>query len=264
MNVRQLDSLGFFPAAQATRLIQLVREPRWDFLFDEDDANGLRVDRRGLVAGLRDWQDSDETSSVYTGDALKPFENGFGDENGLYDRLPARYKAKNAPFDSLDELFMVAGVSDAFMAAFGDKLTVYPDVQATINVNTDDLQQLLVNALLMSSPPGVPQPAIADPAFPGKLQAALALARPLPFMSITPRGFASALQALGVKVDPLYLQAQNVDTRSPFGDRSSTFRIRAEGIAGQVHKTVEAVVTFDRRAGPLAQDTGRLLHWHEE
>lgn len=264
INIRQLDSLGFFPVAQATRLVQLIGDPGYDFLFDEDDANGLRVDRRGVVAGLRDWQDIDETGSVFSGDALKPFESSFGDENGLYDRLPDRLKAKNAPFDSHAELYMVAGVSDAFMAAFGDRLTVYPDVQATINVNTDDPRQLLVNALLMSTPPGVPQPALADPAFLPKLQAALALARPLPFMSMTPRAFATALQALGVKVDPLYLQSRNVDTRSPFGDRSSTFRIRAEGIAGEVHKKIEAVVTFDRRAGPLALDQGRLLHWHEE
>ncbi len=264
VNLRQFDGIGAFPSAQTTRLAQLVRDAKWDFLFDEDDANGLRISRRELFGAIRDWQDLDETSSIYTGDPAKPFEAGFSDENYAYDRLPARYKAKNAPFDSQDELYLVAGVSDAFMGAFGDKLTVYPDVGAGINVNTDDPQQLLVNALLMSDPPGVAQPALADPAFLTTLQAALALVRPLPFMSISPQQFASALQALGVKVQPLYLQAVNTDRRSPFGDRSSTFRIRAVGVAGDVRSTIEAVVTFDRRAEGLAQDQGRLLHWHEE
>ena len=61
-----------------------------------------------------------------------------------------------------------------------------------------------------------------------------------------------------------YLSATIDPGRNPFGDRSSTFRIRAVGVAGDVQKTIDAVVTFDRRAEGLAQDQGRLLHWREE
>ena len=160
---------------------------------------------------------------------------------------------------------MVAGVTDAFMAAFGDKLTVYLDKSATINVNTTDPVQLLVNALVMSDPQGVPQPALMDPAFLGKLQATLALLRPLPFLSITPQQFAGALAALGLKILPIFTQASTGGQQNPFGDRSTTFHIRATGTAGDVRKTIDAIVTFDsRRAEGLAQDQGRLLHWREE
>jgi general secretion pathway protein K len=262
INLRQFAGLAYQQFGQALRLAQLVKDPRWDFLFDEDDANGLRVGRKETFGAIKDWVDEDEMGDVFTGDPTKPFENGYGDENALYDRLPDRYKAKNAPFDSLDEVYMVAGITDAFMAAFGDKLTVYPDASATINVNTDDPQQLLVNALLMSDPPGVPQPAILDPAFLGKLQATLALLRPLPFLSITPQQFAGALTALGVKIDVAYTQPSN--PKNLFSDRSATFHVRAVGVAGEVKKTIDAVVTFDRRAEGLAQDQGRLLHWREE
>jgi len=31
-----------------------------------------------------------------------------------------------------------------------------------------------------------------------------------------------------------------------------------------VRKSLDAVVTFDNRAGALAQDAGKLLHWSEE
>jgi general secretion pathway protein K len=150
------------------------------------------------------------------------------------------------------------------MGAFGDQLTVYPDVNATINVNTSDPEQILVNALLMSAPPGVPQAPLLDPAFSQKLDMALRLARPLPFMTITVQQFATVLQALGVKLQPIYLQAQNTDTRSPFGNKSSTFTIRATGRAGSVEKTIDAVVTMDDRAGQLQADLGRLLHWRED
>ncbi len=264
INMRQFAGVGVQPFAQAVRLAELVRDPGYDFLFDRDDANGIRVSRKDLFGAIKDWEDEDETSDAFTGNPARPFENGFGDENGVYDRLTDRYKAKNAPFDSLDELFMVSGVSDAFMAAFGDRLTVYPDVNATINVNTDDPQQLMMNTLLMADPPGAPQAVMLDPVFLEKLRAALALARPLPFMSITPQQFATVLQALGVKVQATMLQAVNTDARSPFGDRSSTFHIHAVGVAGDVRKALDAVVTFDSRAGALAQDVGRLLHWREE
>ena len=264
INLRQFDGTQRFPVAQAMRLAQLIRDPKWDFLFDEEDANGWRVSRKDLFGAVKDWEDVDEMSSGFTGDALKPFEAGFGDENYLYDRLSDRYKAKNNPFDSLDELYMVGGVSDAFMAAFGDKLTIYPDVNATINVNTDDPVQLFVNALVMSDPPGLPQPATLDPTFLSKLQAALALAKPMPFMTISPQQFAAMLQALGVKVHADFLATSTDPGRNPFGDRSSTFHIRAVGVAGDVQKTIDAVVTFDRRAEGLAQDQGRLLHWREE
>ncbi|HVI75624.1 MAG TPA: hypothetical protein VM683_11630 [Anaeromyxobacteraceae bacterium] len=262
INLRQFAGLAYQQFGQALRLAQLVKDPRWDFLFDEDDANGLRVARKETFGAIKDWEDEDETGDVFTGDPAKPFENGYGDENSLYDRLPDRYKAKNAPFDSLDEAYMVAGITDAFMAAFGDKLTVYPDASATINVNTDDPQQLLVNTLLMSDPPGVPQPAVLDPAFLGKLQSTLALLRPLPFLSITPQQFANALGALGVKVNVAYTQPNN--PKNLFSDRSATFHVRAVGVAGEVKKTIDAVVTFDRRAEGLALDQGRLLHWREE
>ena len=265
INLRQFTGFNYQQFAQGMRLAQLVRDPRWDFLFDEDDANGFRVGRKELFGAIKDWEDEDETGDVFTGAPLKPFENGFGDENALYDRLADRYKAKNAPFDSLDELFMVAGVTDAFMAAFGDKLTVYPDPSATINVNTTDPQQLLVNALVMSDPQGVPQAALMDPAFLGKLQATLTLLRPLPFLSITPQQFAGALSALGLKIHPDFTQASTGGVKNPFGDRSTTFHIRATGTAGDVRKTLDAIVTFDsRRAEGLAQDQGRLLHWREE
>lgn len=262
VNVRQFEGVRPFPWAQAVRLAELIQEPRWDFLFDRDDANGLRVSRKELFANLKDWMDLDETGSSFTGNPYQPFESTYGDENALYDRLTDRYKAKNAAFDSIDELYMVAGISDAFMAAFGDRLTVYPAASATINVNTDDPRELLVNVIVMGG--GVLQPVMADPAFVDKLRQALALARPFPFLSITPVQFAQVLQSLGVKVAPEYVAAANTGVTSAFGQRSTTFRIRATGQVGEVKRAVDEVVIFDRRALGLEQDLGRVIHWHEE
>ena len=133
----QLDSgaMGGLLGAQVKGLWQLVCDPRWDPLFDREDANGTRVSRQDLLMHLHDWTDENEETSALVASfpgpacmmevARTPFEAGFGDEDFPYDRGEDRYRAKNARFDSLDELHLVAGVSDAFMAAFGERLTVY-------------------------------------------------------------------------------------------------------------------------------------------
>ena len=264
VNVAQLAGLSTVAAPQLQRFLLAVREPRYDVLFDREDENGNRFTRRDLAVNLKDWVDEDSTTSTIGLNPAAPFENGFGDENQIYDRGDDRYYAKNARFDSLDELYLVGGVSDAFMVAFGDHLTVYPDVNATTNINTADPQQMMVNVLLMSDPPGIAQAPVLDPAFPAKLNAALALARPLPFMTLGVAQFAGILQALGIRVQSAFLTAQPGDPRNPFGTQSSTFTIHATGRAGGLEKTLEAVVTLDARAGPLSNDLGRLIHWREE
>jgi general secretion pathway protein K len=266
INVSQFAGLTTtnLPAAQLLRLDQLLRDPVYDVLFDREDANGVRVSRKDLVIGLKDWVDEDETASALSGNVATPFEEGFGDENLLTSRGSDPYKVKNARFDSLDELYLVPGVSDAFMAVFGDKLTVYPGVNQAIDINTNDPAQLLVNVLAMSDPPGVPQPPLLDPAFPESLQAAIALLRPLPFMPLKVKDFASALTTLGIKVSSVYTQANSPN--AAFTDRPpTTFRIRATGRVGAVEKTIDAVVSFDANtAGAQASDLGRLIHWREE
>ena len=264
VNVAQLAGLSTEAGPQLQRLLLAVRDPRYDVLFDKEDDLGNRLSRQDVAVALRDWVDEDATTSTLGLNPLVPFEKGFGDENQYYDRGEDRYRAKNDRFDSLDELHLVAGIGDAFMGAFGDQLTVYPSKSAKINVNTTDPEQILVNALLMSSPPGVPQPPLLDPAFAQKLSMALRLVRPLPFMTITVQQFATVLQALGLKLQPVYVQAQNTDARSPFGNTSSTFTIRATGRAGGVERTIDAVVMMDDRAGQLQSDLGRLIHWRED
>ncbi len=264
IDVPQLAGIGNLPGAQLLRFLEMVKDPRWDFLFDRDDENGNRFGRKDVAIDLKDWVDEDEVTSGLSNNLLMPFEAAFGDENYIYDRGPDRYRAKNARFDSLDELFLVGGVSDAFFAAFGDRLTVYPDVNAPVNVNTTDPTETMINVLAMAQPPGLLQPAMLDPDFPKKLELALRQVRPVPFLSLSVQQFAQVLTALGVSVQPVYLQAVNTDARGAFGSRSSTFHVRATGTAGSVSRTLDVVVTFDSRAGPLAGDLGRVLHWREE
>jgi general secretion pathway protein K len=261
----QLDALaqGGLLGAQLATFLALVADRRWDPLFEREDAHGVKRSRTELAADLKDWVDDDQQQSAVTGLIDRPFENSFGDENYLYDRGPERYKAKNARFDSLEELFMVAGFSDLHMAAFGDRITVYPARGSQMNVNAQDAAELLRNARIMADPPL--QPIFSDPTFPDRLFEAVKLVRVGGLLTMTPLQFAGVLESLGVGVHPDYSQVKNTDRRGAFTDRSSVFRIRGQGSAGTVVKNVEAVVSFDPgQARDDASDLGRVIHWREE
>ena len=73
---------------QVQGLYQLVCDPRWDPLFEREDANGTRTSRQDLIVHLRDWIDDDKVSSSlvasFPGTAClmepadRPFEPGSG------------------------------------------------------------------------------------------------------------------------------------------------------------------------------------------
>jgi general secretion pathway protein K len=262
----QFDALdsGGLQGARLEALLALVGDRRWDFLFEREDAGGQKTSRTDLAVHLKDWIDADTAQSSVTGLMDRPFEAGFGDENFAYDRGPDRYKAKNARFDSLDELFLVTGVSDALMSAFGDRLTVYLGQNSKMNVNAENPDELVRNARIMAGT-AAQHPALSDPTFAARLQKAVRELSQGGFLSISPYQFAQVLDQLGLAVNPSYLQATNTDQRGGFTDRSRVFRVRGVATVGAVEKSIEAVVTFDPdQAREQAAQLGRLLHWREE
>jgi general secretion pathway protein K len=158
---------------------------------------------------------------------------------------------------------MVTGVSDAFMAAFGDRLTVYVGQNVGMNVNAGDADELVRNAQIMADPPL--QPLLSDPTFPERLQKAVRELDMGGLLSLSPYQFAQLLETMGLTVRASYQQAANIDKRGGFTDRSQVFRVRGVATAGSVEKVVEAVVTFEpTQAREQAGQLGRLLHWREE
>jgi general secretion pathway protein K len=253
-------------AADMQALYQLVCDPRWDALFDREDEHGLRVTRQDLLVYLHDWVDDNSESSAHasafppggcamlTAPGQNPFERGFQDENFPYDRGEDRYRAKNARMDSLAELHLVAGVTDAFMGAFGEAITVYLPRDAKRNVNEIDPAGLLLNAKLSAA--SQDEAALYDPEFLARLQQ-LVLEKTFGVMSMSAKDWADVVTTAGVTVKP--------NLESYFTDRSSAFRLRSVGRAGDVAKTLDVVVWFDKvQAGLPVTTPGRLVHWREE
>lgn len=255
INVQRLAySLAGGPFATWVQLLAMMNDPKYDFIFDGGNRHSDRVERNDVILALKDWIDEDETGSTLDpSNITNPFAGGFGDENGPYSRYRPRYKAKNARFDTLDELYMVHGVGDAFMAAFGDRLTVYPDVNGKLNVNTNDPVQMLVNILTAAENPN--DPAILDPLRLQMVMEQIQMVRMFNFIGLSVQQFVAILQANGIRVKPVITanSAQNVF----LGDRSSTFRIVATGEVGDVKRTITAVVRYD-------EGLGQVLYWNEQ
>jgi general secretion pathway protein K len=250
---------------------QLVCDSRWDPLFDREDAQGNRTTREDLLVRLRDWVDENERTSELavaggTGATCglvvgqPPFADAFGDENQPYDRGDERYRAKNARMDSLDELYLVAGIGDAFMAAFRDQLTVYLPRDAKRNVNVLERQRLLELARVIADQPL--NPMFQDPAFADRLMKAVMERTLGGLLSMTPKEFGALVDLAGVKTNGNLLGSGPND---PLTDRSTTFRIRSRATAGAVTTGIDAVVRLEQQqpGQPLAAP-GRLVHWREE
>jgi general secretion pathway protein K len=256
LNVNKLNALQLTSQAAVARLLDLLADKRFEFVFDREDANRVKVTPQDVVIAMRDWIDEDDTQSALnlTGQG-DPFSKGFSDENSLYDRYIPRYKAKNAVMDTLDELYMVNGVSDRFMAAFKDRLTVYTDINSKLNINTDDPLLLRVAILAMADPAKAPAQ-LADPYFMEDLIRRIRAARVMPGMGMSVNDFASLLQLAGVPVNPLI--KANVQGNRFVSDKTSTYSIKSVGEAGSVQKTIEAVIRMDD------QGLGRLVYWRED
>jgi general secretion pathway protein K len=256
INVQGLDGLSGAPLATLIQLRAMMSDPKYDFIFNEEDANRDRVSRDDVILAMKDWIDIDETGSALDPtNPANPFANGFSDENAAYSRYEPRYKAKNGRFDSLEELYMVRGVNDRFMAAFGDRLTVWPDLASKLNINTNDPMQMLTNILIAAANPN--DPALRDPRLLQTILQDIQLRKMFSFFGMSAQDFVSILQANRIKVAPAIDPRQNGNASNYFGSTSDTFRITATGRVGRIEKKVTAVVRYDDMLG-------KMLYWKED
>ncbi|WP_426750724.1 general secretion pathway protein GspK [Myxococcus sp. Y35] len=255
LNVHRLIAGAGDARPTALRLMDLMSDPRFEFLWERDDANKVRSTPQDVLLALKDWADDDKTGSAFNPvDPVNPLPGGFSDEGAAYSRYEPSYQPKNARFDSVDELYRVHGVNDQFMAAFKDRLTVFPDINRRPNINTDD-PVMMGLAIMSVADQTRPDPRLRDPVFLNELIERVRAARMFSFFGMSVQDFVAVVEAAGILVDPAV--KSNVAGNRLVGDKSQTFTIKSVGDAGSVQKTLTAVIRLD--------DTlGRLLYWREE
>jgi general secretion pathway protein K len=134
----------------AKELAGLMYGLQYDALFDQRDAQGQFHDRLTTCAAIVDWADTDEDAFNCDFTQQQTASASKGVEDAYYQLQTPPYRRKNAPYDSLEELHLVNGVTDDFWANFVDPdpsnpkkrvLTVWG--QGAVNVNTANAQTLL-------------------------------------------------------------------------------------------------------------------------
>ena len=132
----------------AGHLLGLFAPVDYNSLFELPDGDKQFSDRATICGAIVDWADSDET--LYPCNLQSSGPASGGSEDNFYQTIGLDYRRKNAPYDSLQELRLVRGMSDELWSAFVDPepndpgkrlMTVWG--QDKINVNSANAQTLL-------------------------------------------------------------------------------------------------------------------------
>ncbi len=257
INLNRLNHTGPTGMAAMQHAMALFADRRFDFLYEQPDANDVKMSAHDMIIAFHDWIDDRDTQAQLNlqGAGVDPFPDGFGDENRNYTGYPNRYRAKNAPFDTLDELYQVDGVSDLWMAAFRDRVTVYPDKNKPVNINTNDPIQQYANIAIVAANPNDPK--LQNPVVIETILKEIAWFKMVSFTGMTVPTFVNIVQRNGIALRPDSAQGGANGAARYLTDKSETFTIKATGNAGKVTKTITAVVRSDNALG-------KLLYYREE
>jgi general secretion pathway protein K len=215
--------------------------------FEERKADGQFTSREDQISAIVDWVDPDTQKSGLQG--------GFEDDH--YQRLADPYKSKNAKLDTLQELFLVRGMDDDMIHAFGQRLTIYGG-QYVVNVASADAEVIkaMVRAYVAPNDP------LRDPLSRNldllvqkfilfrmglsETGGQLLFANPI----TDSQAFLGWMQSQGVVLDPRLIgPAIGVDDR--------VFSIKGTAKVGNVWKKIQVVLD---NAAP----GGRILYWRED
>ncbi|MGH7440458.1 MAG: general secretion pathway protein GspK, partial [Polyangiaceae bacterium] len=263
VNVNSGGSNSIAHLRLARELMSKMAPIQYSPLFDQRDSTGQYNDRLTTCAALIDWADPDE--QLYSCDlTAAPSSNAV--EDAWYQLLPKPYRRKNAPYDSLEELHMVRGVTDDFWATFVDpdptqprkrEITVWG--QGTVNVNTAN--PLTLYAMVCSGAPtsDMCTDPTQMPLFVMGVTMAQGITMGMPLFG-SPQDFIATVKGQGM-IGPLLatmgLKPVKFQSESDFGKSISTeskvFSIYAVGVVkGYKRETrvkIHAVVDF--RSAPV-------------
>jgi general secretion pathway protein K len=267
INVNQGARSTFAKHRLMQQLVAMMQSPEFDGLFSERDADGQFSDRQAICSAIIDWADSDQ--DMWPCDGSDTAQQ-TAPEDSFYERLDQPYPRKNAPYDSLLELYRVRGVGEDYYANFVDPdpddpkkrfMTVWG--QDKINVNGAPPEVLLA---LICSQAAEPLPKACDYGE-GSVNF-LTMMRLLPMLLMGAPAFSSGndfvqtLKGEGLKgqllksfageaFEPITLKSEK-EMKDITGTESKVFSIYARGFvrAGkrETSSRVQAVVDF--RAAP--------------
>jgi type II secretory pathway component PulK len=192
-------------------------------------------------------------------------ESGFSDKNSPYQEFTPSYHVKEAPFDTIDELKLVAGWDDEIHTIFAPYLTVYPYPTAgtkddtRINVNT--VAPELLSCLIPESRSQGCAESYAQKMYKIKKDNAVVFQKDI-------KETLSGLACLGKDTSSDSSSDQRSKPEDWFDQKSNVFRIEVNASTGRQDRKLIAVV---RRVLPQEKNKQReqlpvkrayqILHW---
>lgn len=114
-------------------LCAMFIDPRYDDLFSIKDEYGDTMTRQRVIANIVDFIDPDQEAITINAECA--IQSSGGDERRAYDRNDrVRIRPRDSFITHVEDLHLIHGVSDEFMANFSDKFTVYNVGKPDINV----------------------------------------------------------------------------------------------------------------------------------
>lgn len=118
------------PAGRVTQTLEALMLPAlYDPYFEEQKSDGQYYTRSDILRNIADYIDDD----LYVFDLVRMRSASSRPESYRYTQLFDPYRERNARLDSIEELHLVEGIDDDWMAAFGHELTVYGGCKVNLN-----------------------------------------------------------------------------------------------------------------------------------
>ena len=188
------------------------------------------IDRWELISNLYDWTDLD-TNRIFRG----------GYEDGLYNTGDSPYLSKNAPFDTKEEIRLVAGWDDEVYDKYKDQITIYGSGKVNVNTASDEVILGMARAWVIPTPNDQQMQTVLE----RKQEHTLLFdfGSPKDFVTFLTENFTGEVRE--------GLEAQ-------ITTESATFIVTSEGLVGDT--TAKATAVFDFSDSK----TGRVKYWRME
>ena len=227
-SVKREDCLIDVNLLRNTDSTNLEQSPTYQLLLGrmsgDENEQWLRdhnLTARDLIANLADWVDADGVRSGNRG----------GYEDALYQDQDPPYHAKNAAFDSKEEIRLVEGWQDDVYDRFANQFTVFGGDKVNISCGDDQITWAILHSSFVKNPPRSDSQTQEDIDLINE-QRMLGMAK-------KPKDFVNFLNQIGLQADPGLV---NILT-----DNTSVYRVTSTGMVGNTAVTITDVLRFDAR-----------------
>jgi len=257
----------------AASLAALMLPVRYNRIFEDVDDSGQYADRLEVMRAIIDWADQDMV--MFGSSAAEDYRYKTGKDP---------YEIKNHYYDTVDEVRLVKGVDDDFMAAFGDAFTVYGDCKVNVNLaSVPVLTSLIMQYAATPNDPGLEFESLTLLArvvkhirdyyggFADLKAFAAAVENPVnamvPAFQIDGEDRGDTLPANVPMARGVKLNQQKLGEAVVVGGPRRIWRIAATADVGRVKKKITAVwdmkyISFQARKSNMGP--GGFLYWREE